>query len=239
MTDGKKTRLAAEVLLETAMELQPAIVEALAEAIDVVRKVTLLLQQEESLRDAERALRGRKPQLTSGSSLSSTRWKRSERASRSLRELEHLGRSAADHSRKLARVTRRASTDRPDAFGHTTDLASLAREASQLDGRIRVQDLAAAIQMEDPERYSSKRSAYAAVYDQLQRRSDFERAGPGEFVLVDPFEGITAVVPARSSARRERPGSARKVSTNDLPFEAPSRKRSSAQPIDADDLPSE
>ena len=43
------------------MELQPAIVEALAEAIDVVRKVTLLLQQEESLRDAARALRGRKP----------------------------------------------------------------------------------------------------------------------------------------------------------------------------------
>lgn len=235
MPDRDRTTTAVDVLLEQALELQPAINEALERAIDSVRELTLLLQAEEALRDAERTLNGRKRQLTSASSLASSRWKRSERASRGLRELEQLSRVAADHSQTLKRVTQRRSSQ-----GHTTppsvDLRDIARVVALSDGQVRVQDMADEMQRRDPGRYRSPRSAYAAIYDQLRRSSDFERVGPGEFVLLDDRGDATPISPGydRLVAGGESTGRSSGGGV-DLPFDLPKPARRSPR-RSADDL---
>lgn len=236
MPDRDRTTTAVDVLLEQALELQPAINEALERAIDSVRELTLLLQAEEALRDAERTLNGRKRQLTSASSLASSRWKRSERASRGLRDLEQLSRVAADHSQTLKRVTQRRSSQ-----GRTTppsvDLRDIARVVALSDGQVRVQDMADEMRRRSPERYSSPRSAYAAIYDQLRRSPDFERAGPGEFVLLADRHG-PQVGPQGHPMSAGGSSEASPREPDDLPFEiAEPQKRLPAQAID--DLPFE
>ena len=228
MTDRDRTLAAVDVLLEQALELQPSIEESLERATEAVRELTLLLQAEESLRDAERTLSGRKRQLTSASSLASSRWKRSERASRGLRELEQLGRAAENHSLALKRVAQRRSS-RGNAMPAVADLRVMARGVALPNGRFRVQDLADVMQRRDPERYSSSRSAYAAIYDQLRRSPDFERAGPGEFVLAsDHRDPATAAL----GHTTEEPADA-------LPFEVSAPPTPQAGKLDADDLPFE
>lgn len=221
MPDRVRTTTAVDVLLEQALELQPAINEALERAIDSVRELTLLLQAEESLRDAERTLSGRKRQLTSASSLASSRWKRSERASRGLRDLEQLSRAAADHSQTLKRVAQRRSSQRRTT-PPSVDLRDMARVVALSDGQVRVQEMADEMRRRDPERYSSPRSAYAAIYDQLRRSSDFERVGPGEFVLLDDRGDTTPIGPdhdrlAAGGEIAERPSG----EGVDLPFDLP------------------
>lgn len=219
MPEPDRRMTAVDVLLEQALELQPAIDEALERAVDSVRELTLLLQAEESLRDAERTLTGRKRQLTSASSLASSRWKRSERASRGLRELEQLSRAAADHSQSLKRVARRRSsglrTPPP-----SVDLRDVARAVALSGGQVKVQDMAEEMQRRDPERYSSPRSAYAAIYDQLRRSSDFERVGPGEFVLVEKRGNATPTSQDHLPAGGEAAGR-NKSGGMDLPFDLP------------------
>ena len=178
-----RAQVAVEVLLQEAVELQPAIGEVLERALEATRELTLLLQREEALHEAERVLTGRRSHLTSASSLASSRWKRSERASRSLRELEQLARAADDHSQNLRQAARRKSPS-AKATQLPVDPLSVARSVSLASGRVRVQEVADEMQRHDPERYSSARSAYAAIYDQLRRSPDFERVGPGEFVFV-------------------------------------------------------
>lgn len=227
MPDRDRTTTAVDVLLEQALELQPAIAAALERAIEATREVTLLLQEEEALRDAEKALSGRKAHLTSASSLASSKWKRSERASRGLRELEQLGRAAADHSLNLKRVARRASPR--EAVTHLpTSLNGLARSVALPDGRVRVQDMADEMCRRSPERYSSPRSAYAAIYDQLRRSPDFERVGPGEFVLIN--DGRRSGAAGRYHVIDE--------SADDLPFGVPELPaRASTTRADNEGLP--
>lgn len=217
MPDRDRAQVAVEVLLQQAVELQPAIGEVLERAVEATRELTLLLQKEEALREAERALTGRKGYLTSASSLASSRWKRSERASRSLRDLEQLARAANDHSRNLRQVARRkspsAKTTQPPV-----DLLSVARSVSLASGRVRVQEVADEMQRHDPERYSSARSAYAAIYDQLRRSPDFERVGPGEFVLVSDGHQPLPGTSRRSMAAGRYAGPSTGDSP-DLPFE--------------------
>lgn len=224
------------MLFARAIALQPEIEVTLEQAIDAARDLTQLLEQEEALRDAVRSITGRKVRLTSASSLASSRWKRSERASRSLRELEHLGRTAADHARNLSRAAGQTPRRR-DTAPNATTLREIARAMSQPNRRIRVQDMADEMRRRDPDRYSSPRSAYAAIYDQLRRSPDFERAGPGEFVLLADRHGPQV-------GRQGHPMSAGGSSEasprdpDDLPFEiAEPQKRLPAQAID--DLPFE
>lgn len=67
----------------------------------------------------------------------------------------------------------------PAATGNVLrDAVLLVRDGA---GRFRVSEVAEQVQRLDPARYSSARSAYGSVYDQLRRSSDYERIGPGEF----------------------------------------------------------
>ena len=221
MSDIDQTNAAVKTLIERALDLQPAIDNAISDAISTLVDLTLLLQEEEALRDAAAALQGRTRQLTSASHLSGARWKRSERAHRSLRELENLSRTASDHVRNLGRTSRREEPRTPTA-PPSVMLVRLARSVRRPDGRIKVQDLAEEMLRLMPERYSSSRSAYAAIYDQLRRSREFERTGPGEFTFVTDRERGVPARPVRSRIQPEIESSATITPEGALIFDDPS-----------------
>ena len=108
------------------------------------------------------------------------------RAQRILRDLEILERVIGEAS--FGRP--RSLVDDGAASKREAELVRVALNLRDDHGRVKARELAMRLRELNPDRYSSSRSAYGAVYDQLNRSQAFERAGPGEFTikaLSEPF----------------------------------------------------
>jgi len=187
MKEPDSTVAATELLLVRALQMQSDIEDSIDNALIACQELTVLLREEESLREAADALQGKRKKPSSASHPSTANMKRSERAARCLRDLENLSRSTDAYRRRVSRAAQRISAPKVPS-PPVSELHQVARANQLPDGRIRVQDVTEAILNQDPDRYSSAKSAYAAIYDQMRRSREFEHFGPGVFTLVAEFE---------------------------------------------------
>ena len=187
MTQDDRTETAMRLLTERRRAGSTAIREAVVDAKAAHEHLTRLLEEDDALHRSMHVLEG-----TTFRPNSSGEWRGPSgrtavgRAQRILRDMELLERLISESSFGRPDSPRRTFGDR-HLENRDVELVRVAASVADKAGRVRARDVARKLRELAPDRYSSGRSAYGAVYDQLSRSPSFEREGPGEFTIVAPF----------------------------------------------------